>query len=43
VVDWTPKEKHGRIDGSTEALTKEDGKWGLMIPAKPGAVEIVLR
>jgi alpha-glucosidase len=43
VVGWTPKEGKGSIDGSSNALTREGGNWGITIPAKPNGAEIDLR
>jgi hypothetical protein len=42
-VGWTPKEGKGSIDGSSNALTREGGNWGITIPAKPNGTEIDLR
>jgi len=43
VVGWTPKEEKGLMDGSSSALTRQGGNWGITIPAKPDGAEIDLR
>jgi alpha-glucosidase len=42
VVGWTPNGE-GSVDGHPEPLTREGGRWGMIIPANPEGSQVELR